>query len=201
MINQLRQRLAHHRPLRIREQGGKAGVLVAITDCSHNPEVILTRRAAHLSSHSGEVAFPGGKHDDTDPDLLFTALREAQEEVGLVPDQVEVLGQLGQVLSKNRLQVTPWVGLVPVDVELTVNPDELDAVFRVPLRFFLETNSMQTHRINAYGREMDVPAWRYEGFLIWGLTAYVLVDLLNLVFDASIPMKTRPEHRSDQAKN
>ncbi len=197
MITQLRHRLARHRPLRLRSGEGKAGVLVAITDNPDNPEVILTRRAAHLSSHSGEVAFPGGKHDETDPDLLFTALREAEEEIGLPPHRVEVLGSLGQVLSKHRLQVTPWVGLVPAQLELQANPEELDAVFRVPISFFLDQRAFRTHSIRSAGVVRQVPAWNYDGYVIWGLTAYVLVELLNLGFDAGIEIQARPEHRGD----
>lgn len=201
MITQLRQRLARHRPLRFKADGRQAGVLVAITDNPANPEVILTRRAAHLSSHSGEVAFPGGKHDETDPDLLYTALREAQEEIGLAPQRVEVLGPLGQVLSKHRLQVTPWVGLVPDEIELTVNPDELDAVFRVPLHFFLDKQAFRSHRIRTAGMIREVPAWNFEGYVIWGLTAYVMVELLNLGFDAGIEIKARPEHQQALRSN
>ncbi|MBY4676137.1 CoA pyrophosphatase [Marinobacterium arenosum] len=195
MIRQLRERVQQHQPIRFRSDGQKAGVLVALTDHPVDPEVILTRRAAKLSTHSGEVAFPGGKHDETDPDLLYTALREAQEEVGLAPELVEVLGPLGQVMSKHRLQVTPYVGIVPQQVELEPNPGELDAVFRVPVSFFLEQQHFRTHSIRSNGLIHEVPAWRYEEFLIWGLTAYVLGELMNLAFDARIPLRARPEHR------
>ncbi|MFC6670130.1 NUDIX hydrolase [Marinobacterium aestuariivivens] len=87
------------------------------------------------------MAFPGGKQDATDPDLLFTALREAEEEIGLDPGSVDVLGSLGQVMSKHRLQVTPWVGIVPADVRLEPSPFELESLFRVPLSFFSKTGA------------------------------------------------------------
>lgn len=194
MLQNLRDRLTNYTPRRFYSDQPKASVLIALTDHPTEPEVILTRRSVHLSSHSGEVAFPGGKHDLTDPDLLFTALREAEEEVGLKPEQVEVIAPLGQVMSKNRLQVTPWVGIVPHDVRLQANPDELDAIFRVPLSYLMTDPRRRTDAIRLTHVTHYVPAWEFEGYLIWGLTAYMLAELLNVGFDAQIPMKPRSEY-------
>lgn len=197
MLQQLRQRLKTYTPRRFASDQPKASVLIALTDHPTNPEVILTQRASSLSSHSGEVAFPGGKVDHTDPDLLFTALREAEEEIGLNPALVDVMGPLGQVMSLHRLQVTPWVGIVPDDVSLVANPHELDAIFRVPLRFFMEERFHHTDAIRFMNKTRFVPAWEYDGYIIWGLTAYMMVELLNVGFDARIPMKPRPEHQTE----
>ncbi|ANG61439.1 coenzyme A pyrophosphatase [Marinobacterium aestuarii] len=193
MLELLRRRLADYRPRRLLSERPNASVLIALTD-EVEPHVILTRRASHLSTHRGEVAFPGGKQDDTDPDLLYTALREAQEEIGLEPGLVEVLGPLGQVMSKHQLQVTPWVGIVPQDVMLTPSPAELESLFRVPLSFFMEDRRQRTDIVRFRGMTHYVPAYEYNGYVIWGLTAYMLVELLNVGFDAGIPMKPRPEH-------
>lgn len=195
MIDKLKKRMLDHQPVRFRSNQPQAGVLVALTD-DPDPEVILTQRAARLSTHGGEVAFPGGKFDDTDPDLEFTALREAHEEVGLDPAVVNVIGRLGQVMSKHRLQVTPFVAVVdPSSLSLVPNPGELDAVFRVPVSFLLAPEHYQLHQIHAEGMIHNVPAWRYEQHVIWGLTAYILAELLNVAFDADIPLKARPEHQ------
>jgi 8-oxo-dGTP pyrophosphatase MutT (NUDIX family) len=193
MLELLRRRLADYRPRRLLSERPNASVLIALTD-EVEPHVILTRRASHLSTHRGEVAFPGGKQDDTDPDLLYTALREAQEEIGLEPGLVEVLGPLGQVMSKHQLQVTPWVGIVPQDVILTPSLAELESLFRVPLSFFMEDRRQRTDIVRFRGMTHYVPAYEYNGYVIWGLTAYMLVELLNVGFDAGIPMKPRPEH-------
>lgn len=195
MLDQLRQKLEQYEPFCFQSIAPQASVLLALTN-SPSPELILTKRAATLSSHGGEVAFPGGKHDMTDPDLLFTALRETEEEVGIAPSSVDVLGPLGQVMSKHQLQVTPWVGIVPDDIVLTPNPGELDAVFRVPVSFFLEDNRHHTDEIRFKGKTHYVPAYEYDGHIIWGLTAYMLIELLNVGFEANIPMKPRPEHQS-----
>ncbi|NVK42070.1 MAG: CoA pyrophosphatase [Oceanospirillaceae bacterium] len=198
MLELLRRRLASYRPRQLQTGRPQAGVLIALTDES-DPKVILTRRASHLSTHQGEVAFPGGKQDNTDPDLLFTALREAQEEVGLDPALVDVIGPLGQVMSKHQLQVTPWVGVVPGGVRLEPNPHELESLFQVPLSFFLEDRRQRTDVINFRGMTHYVPAYQYGDYIIWGLTAYMLVELLNVGFDAGIPMKPRPEHQQAPA--
>lgn len=196
MLNRLRTRLQGYQPRRLTGVRPQAGVLIALTD-THDPSVILTKRASGLSTHSGEVAFPGGKRDPQDPDLLYTALREAEEEIGLPPDLVDVVAPLGDVLSKHQLQVTPWVGIIPEDVILTPNLDELDAIFQVPLAFFMEDQRHHTDEIRFKGMTHYVPAYEYDGHIIWGLTAYMLVELLNVGFDAGIPMKPRPEHAYD----
>ncbi|SIS44934.1 CoA pyrophosphatase [Neptunomonas antarctica] len=195
MLDQLRERLSGYQARSFDSQYPQASVLIALTDC-HDPHVILTKRAIGLSTHGGEIAFPGGRHDVSDPDLLFTALREAHEEIGLLPEAVEVLAPLGQVMSKHMLQVTPWVGIVPASVKLIPSPDELESVFTVPLSFFLEDKRHHTDEIHFKGMTHFVPAYEYDGHIIWGLTAYMLVELLNIGFDARIPMKPRPEYES-----
>lgn len=195
MLEQLRARLRHNRPWRMRSRGPEAGVLVALTD-SRDPEVVLTLRSRTLSTHQGEVAFPGGKRDPEDSDLLATALREAQEEVGLRQNAVEIIGSLGQVMSKHQLQVTPWVGVIPAELVLRPNPGEIDKIFRVPLSFLLDPAcQLRTDELRWSGHTRYVPAWEYEGEVIWGLTAYVLVELLNTGFDAGFQVRPRPERQ------
>lgn len=160
-------------------------MLLAITDSSQ-PEIILTRRARHLSSHSGEVSFPGGKWDETDRSLAMTALRESEEEIGLPPSAVEVINVQSPHYSKHGIKVTPYVGIVPPDIPLQPNPHELDAIFSVPVEFFLEDRRTQTDVFINRGQEWWAPVYHYEGFKIWGLTARVLVEFLNRALDAGI---------------
>ena len=162
----------------------QAGVLVAITD-EADPHLVLTRRAQHLNSHSGEVAFAGGKQDATDPDIVFTALREAHEEINLLPNQVNVIGPLDQVVSRFGYVVTPIVGITPADVTLVANPEELDAIFKVPLRFFLES---EPHDYFERGN-FSIPSFHYDGFRIWGLTAMMITEMLNNHLNANIAIR------------
>lgn len=162
----------------------QAGVLVAITD-EAEPHLVLTRRADHLSTHSGEVAFAGGKRDEDDPDIVFTALREAHEEINLASKQVTVIGELDQVVSRFGYVVTPIVGLIPADTTFIANLDELDAVFKVPLRFFLEN---EPHDYFERGK-ISIPSYYFDGFRIWGLTAMMITEMMNNHLDANISIR------------
>lgn len=162
----------------------QAGVLVAITN-ELNPHLVLTRRARHLNSHSGEVAFAGGKRDDTDPDIVFTALREAHEEINLCSQQVEIIGPLDQVVSRFGYVITPIVGVIPADIEFIANLDELDAIFKVPLRFFLESEPYEYFERG----NISIPSFQYEEFRIWGLTAMMITEMLNNHLNANISIR------------
>lgn len=140
--------------------------------------VLLTQRTEQLSTHSGQVAFPGGRQDPEDADATATALREAQEEVGLDPGQVEVLGSLPVYETGTAFMVTPVVALVQPDAALHPNPYEVADVFEVPLRFLLDPTHHQRHRLHWQGLErewfsmpyLDAGRERY----IWGATAGML---------------------------
>ncbi|SDU19889.1 NUDIX domain-containing protein [Pseudomonas pohangensis] len=170
----------------------EAAVLIPITR-SESPELVLTLRASGLSTHGGEVAFPGGRRDPEDRDLIHTALREAQEEIGLAPGLVEVVGPLTALVSRYGIKVTPYVGFVPDYFDYLPNDAEIAAVFNVPLEFFCADPREMTHRIDYQGRSWYVPSYRYEDYKIWGLTAIMVVELVNLLFDAGIALHEPPE--------
>jgi 8-oxo-dGTP pyrophosphatase MutT (NUDIX family) len=192
----LRQKLANFTPARIKGAHPDAAVLIALTDNPIDPHIILTRRASHLSSHSGQVAFPGGMKDKTDRNLKHTALRESEEEVAMPPDEVEVIGKLNQVVSHMGVRVTPWVGIVSEHIELTANEDELDAIFRVPLRFFLKDQRHHTDVIPVEQQAIYVPCYHYDEFVIWGLSAMMLVDLFKTGLGADFSLTHVPAQGS-----
>ncbi|WP_226665622.1 NUDIX hydrolase [Microbulbifer aggregans] len=164
---------------------GHAAVLLALTD-EPDPQVILTLRSQQLSSHSGEVSLPGGRWDETDPSLKYTALRETHEEIGLPAEDVRILGPLWTRSTRWQVEVTPWLGVVSADAKLTPNPGELDAIFRVPLSYFFGDPRIRTDRITIDQRRIYLPAYVYEGYEIWGFTAGVLTEFLVRVLDAPI---------------
>ena len=166
----------------------EAAVLMPFTT-EADPHLILTVRSAHMPTHAGEVAFPGGKRDPGDRDLLHTALRESHEEVGLLPDSVEVLAELSPLASRFGMKVTPFVGLVAPDVELIAEPGEIGEIFRVPLSFFLETTPEMSQPFNFFGRQMRIPSYYFEQRRIWGLTAFMILDVLNHVYDTNISVE------------
>lgn len=185
LLQQLIEGVRAHTPQVFPEHSlADAAVLVAITRDEHNPEMILTLRSTQLPTHKGEVAFAGGKTDPVDVDAIATALREAQEEVGIDPSQVEVIGMLDQVVSRFGFVVTPVFGLVDTDIELHPDPRELQAVFRVPLRYFLDTKP----HIDQLG-SFRVPRWQYQNFMIWGLTAMMIAQMMNQFYGAEIELQ------------
>lgn len=197
MLDELVRRVSAHAP---REPGRptdrrfpEAAVLLPITR-NEAPELVLTLRASGLSTHGGEVAFPGDRRDTDDPDLVFTALREAEEEIGLPPGLVEIVGPLSPLVSKHGILVTPFVGIIPDYVEYRPNDAEIAAVFSVPLAFFRDDPREHTHRIDHQGQNWYVPSYRFDGYKIWGLSAMMIVELINLVYDADISLHRRPRH-------
>ena len=189
-IETLVSRLQVHEPKEIYEQLPEAGILVPLTRNPDNPEIILTRRAVHLSTHKGQVAFPGGKFDLEDKTILNTALRECHEEIGVAPEQVEIVAPLSQVISLHGIRVSPYVGLVDEGVELEPNLDELDSIFKVPVDYIIQAEPKRRDRMTYKGMALSVPSYDYhydgEDYEIWGLSAIVMVELLNVAFDAGI---------------
>ena len=167
----------------------RASVLVAITD-EQEPEVILTLRSSQMPTHKGEVAFPGGKAEAGDRDAIATALRDAHEEVGLDPKLVRVIGPLDQVISRFGFLVTPVLGIVPADIELNADSREIEGVFRVPLKVFLDG---QPDQIAQFGRFRG-PRWDFQGYTIWGLTAMMLAELLNRFYGADLELHLGDMH-------
>ncbi|MBA3981786.1 MAG: CoA pyrophosphatase [Alcanivorax sp.] len=185
MIKTIEERLRDYRLRDLPLQLPEAAVLMPVTD-EPEPELILTVRSSAMPTHAGEVAFPGGKRDPGDEDLLATALRESLEEVGLTRHDVQVLGQLSPLPSRYGMKVTPFVGVVDPDVRLVAEPGEIASIFRVPLHFFLEATPDMSSPIDFFGRKLCIPSYYYEDKRIWGLTAFMILDLLNHAFDAGI---------------
>ncbi len=155
------------RPLR------PAAVLVGITRNSH---VILTKRASHLKHHPGQIAFPGGKQDDTDLTLEATALREASEEIDLPPSCVRVIGRLPPHETVTGFEMTPILAEV-ADFAATPDPDEVEEVFTVPLTHLLDLNCYAIRRRLWRGQWRAYYAVPWGPYYIWGATARVLRSL------------------------
>ncbi|WP_341501327.1 CoA pyrophosphatase [Gallaecimonas sp. GXIMD4217] len=153
-----------------------AAVLLAIMD-KPEPNLLLTRRTLTLRHHGGQVALPGGRVDDSDPSHEHAALREAWEEVGLLPEQVQVLGRLNPYDTVSRFRITPVVGLAPEDFPWLLSVDEVDAVFEMPLKKVLDLNRYRTLDIQRHGQHHRLFCLPYREHLIWGATAAILYDL------------------------
>lgn len=190
-IDGLLDGLAQRHPCR-REQwqglGRQAGVLVALTD-EPEPRVVLGRRGNHLPLHPGEIAFPGGKREAEDHSPWDTALRESEEEVALPRELVARRAELTPLLTRTGFCVYPCIGLIPPGVELTVDPAEFDSVFLPRLARFADPGLFRLELMSAGERQVYVPHYQIGDDNVWGVTAAVLAQIANVVYDAGFDLK------------
>ncbi|BDG09590.1 NUDIX hydrolase [Anaeromyxobacter paludicola] len=157
----------------------EAAVLVPLFLKDGEPHVLLTKRPATLSRHAGQVSFPGGRVEPADEGTLRAALREAEEEVGLDPARVEVLGRLSEVLVLvSAFRLTPWVASVPYPYPYRPSPGEVEAILHVPLSALSRPGAWRVEEREAYGLRHEVHHLDFGGETIWGATARVLRELV-----------------------
>ena len=162
-----------------------AAVLMPIQEREDGDYLVLTKRAEELNHHRGQVAFPGGKVDAEDRGELEAALRESYEEIGIHPSDVRVLGRLDQVTAAYDFVVTPFVGLIPAHYEFRLNPVETAAVFSVPISALLEPKCVTiADHLSSHGE--PVYHFYFDGWDIWGATARIIVQFLELVYGYQI---------------
>lgn len=152
----------------------QAAVLLAVVWDESEPVVMLTRRATHLRSHGGQIGLPGGKFEPQDRDAASAALREAQEEVGLSPDRVQLAGVMPTYVTITGYEVTPVLGLLSEPFEPCAAPDEVEEVFFVPLALLMDTAAYQRHAVTRDGFSGHYYALSYGDYYIWGATAAML---------------------------
>ncbi len=169
------QKIAEVRPIR------PAAVLVGVVD-HPEPTVLLTQRAAHLPDHAGQVSFPGGKIDKTDAHPLASALREAEEEIGLDRAHVEPLGYLDLYMTTLGYRIVPVIARVRPGFTLTLNESEVDAVFEVPLVYLMDQNNVQRHSREWQGMTRHYYAITFAERYIWGVTAGILRNLHDRIY-------------------
>jgi 8-oxo-dGTP pyrophosphatase MutT (NUDIX family) len=171
------QRLVKHFP----KDPAPAAVLVPLVDRPGGMTVLLTQRASQLARHAAQIAFPGGRVDDTDADMAGAALREAREEIGLDPARVQVFGYLPDHVVISGFRVTPVLGLVSPPFSLELNPHEVAGVFEVPLDHVLDSANHKARLRKVGDEEMllyDIP---WEGQNIWGATAGMLLTFVRML--------------------
>ena len=155
----------------------EAAVLVPILDWPRSPKLIFTERHADLKKHAGEISFPGGLSEESDPDLEWTALRETHEEISISPDRVEVSGALapvGTFVTSFRIQ--PFVGVVSGDQPLVANPSEVAAILQFGIDELVDAYAMR--RLVRRGVPIRTPTFEMNRVMIWGATARILTDFL-----------------------
>lgn len=158
-----------------------AAVLVPLINRAARMSVLFTQRTAHLSDHAGQISFPGGRAEAGDPGPVATALREAEEEVGLPASSVEVIGTLPRYRTVTHYEITPVVGFVEPPFPLAPDPFEVAEVFEVPLEFFLDPAHHESHSYEYRGVVRRYFAMPWQGRFIWGATAGMLMNLYRLL--------------------
>jgi len=192
MLTTMTQWLKNYRPKSdnsvITNKESKAAVLLLLHGDPVDPHIILTRRANHLRNHAGEVAFPGGMKESLDNDLLATAPRETEEEIGLASSKITMLGRLPADSPRlNSIRVTPFMGWIDAPYSLTPDPSEIASVFNFPLSFLLEIKHYQYFWLAQ--EKIELPYVMYKNYKIWGFTLKVMVDMLNSTIDAQIKLR------------
>jgi 8-oxo-dGTP pyrophosphatase MutT (NUDIX family) len=168
-------KIATVRPIR------PAAVLVPVVD-HPEPTVLLTQRAQHLPDHPGQVSFPGGKIDRTDASPMHSALREAEEEIGLDRAHVDPIGYLDLYMTTLGYRIVPLLARVRPGFSLTLNTSEVDSVFEVPLAFLMDVANMQRHSRDWQGMTRHYYALTFGERYIWGVTAGILRNLRDRIW-------------------
>ena len=161
----------------------KAAVLVPFVRVEEEWHLLFIQRAIHEKDrHSGQVAFAGGKQEDSDADLHETALRETHEEIGIRPEDITVIGELSHHYSISDFQITPVVATAPWPYDLTLQTTEVAATFTIPLKWLANADNYELEEREFNGKKHHVIYFKkYEGYLLWGATARMTVSLISLL--------------------
>ena len=166
-----------------------AAVLIPIQERADGDYIVLTKRGDNMPTHKGQIAFPGGRVHAADADLVATALRESHEEIGVVPEHVRVLGRLDEFTAGYSIVVTPVVGVIPPQYDFRLDLSETSAIASVPIRSLMEPG---TYVKNAHLSPGGHPSYHFyvnNGWDIWGVTARILVQFLELAYDFETEQK------------
>jgi 8-oxo-dGTP pyrophosphatase MutT (NUDIX family) len=180
-------RVADHVPQTVADEDHDAAVLAPVVTRGDDYYLLFTKRADHLGEHAGQMSFPGGGREPSDADLQATALREAEEEIGLRADEADVVGRLDDIRTTSKYAVTPYVARVP-DREYAPDEREVAEIAVLPVAGLLDPDNYEVERREhpKYG-EAIVHFFRVNGYTVWGATARILVQLLELTTDWRAP--------------
>jgi len=168
----------------VREEGlVLSAVLVPLYEDGGEYHILFTKRTDKVSSHRGEVSFPGGTYDAGDVDLKATALRECFEEIGVRASDAEILGELDDEVSMSNYVMAPFVAHIPYPYEFKINKIEIDEIFAVPFSMLVDKDNFWEEDAQVLGgRSFARYFYKYQGYVIWGATARIVKHFLDLVF-------------------
>ena len=177
------RRVMQQENIAIPKDASLAGVLIFFYPVDEEPYLVFMKRTEDGGVHSGQISFPGGRYEESDHDIVFTALREAHEEVGINPKEVSVLGKLTDLyIPPSRFLVTPVVGYSLLNHDFFADPSEVAEIIELPLRSFMEEGARTSAHIYINdGLQFDAPCFNIRGNIIWGATAMILNELLEMI--------------------
>lgn len=164
------------------ENYAHASVLIIFMKEQNEWNLVLTKRTSTVSTHKGQVAFPGGAQDETDKNLTETALRETFEEIGIPQTALTVIGQLDQFFTISDYLVTPVIAVMNSVIPFKANNEEIDKIFTVPFPFFLKEENLRIEIWEGKGVKRTLHFWEYQSEYIWGLTADIIKHLIQVGF-------------------
>jgi len=181
------ERVRRYTPVEVTDAERRAAVLAPVVDRGGAPHILFTKRADHLGSHPGQMSFPGGGVESQDIDLTATALREANEEIGLRPEEADVVGRIDDIRTVSEYAVTPFVGTAP-DRTYVPSDDEVAEIAILPVSALTARENYESERRDHphYG-EIRLHFFHVGGYTVWGATGRMLVQLLELLTDWEMP--------------
>lgn len=156
----------------------EAAVLVPLYVKNRELHTLFTVRTEDVEHHKGQISFPGGARESRDQTLWHTAIREAEEEIGVPASGVRLLGALPRVVTITNFDVSPFVGAMPYPMEFAPHEREVAAILEVPVPYLLRPDCVDTRTVKWKGRDVATPVYHYQGHAIWGITAHILSELL-----------------------
>ncbi len=160
-----------------------SAVLVPVFEKNNEDYLLFTMRNQNVRHHKGEICFPGGVYDKKDHFLLNTALRETEEEIGLKPEDVLVLGELDDLMTPTYFRINPFVARIPYPYPFKINEKEIDCLIEVPLRYFMDEKHLELKKVTIEGDEVEIPFYHWKKHTIWGATGRIVRQLINLLHD------------------
>jgi 8-oxo-dGTP pyrophosphatase MutT (NUDIX family) len=182
MQKDIAKRLASRKRKQIRhEKLSPSAVLLLLVEKDGQYHVVFTRRSDNVEHHKGEISFPGGTVHPDDSDLLDTALREGAEEIGVARDDVMILGGLDDIVTVSTgFVITPYVGIIPYPYPFQINADEVAELILVPLGALMDERCVRASEVTWEGKEITTYHFHYQGDIIWGATARILKEFLDI---------------------
>jgi len=185
LYNHIQKKLQSHKQRSFiykNDPGTPAAVLIPLFFKNDQAHILFTKRTTNVGTHKGQISFPGGKKDKSDPDLQFTALRETYEEVGIIKSDVNILGETDLFLTNTKFLVTPFVGTFHYPYEYIPNADEIEKIIEVPLIALLDEKIFRIQKLTRDGFHWNIHYYYYKKDIIWGVTGFLLSNFLSIIF-------------------